>query len=93
MPAITDTRAAILLSGANGFIATWAVDILLRRGYSVRAVVRAEAKGKHLLGTYKSYGDKLQVCIVGDIAKVLSSYSEFVPALILTLHIIGWGFR
>jgi nucleoside-diphosphate-sugar epimerase len=70
MPAITNSSATILVSGANSFIATWAVDILLKRGYSVRAAVRAEAKGKHLLETYKSYGHKLYLSIVGDIANV-----------------------
>jgi nucleoside-diphosphate-sugar epimerase len=32
----------VLVSGANGFIASHIVDILLERGYNVRGTVRAE---------------------------------------------------
>lgn len=67
MPAITDSSATILVTGASGFIGTWVVDNLLRGGYKVRAAVRNEAKSKHLLEMYKSYGDKLEFCVVGDI--------------------------
>ena len=72
MPAITSftSSTTVLVSGANGFVGTWIVDTLLKRGYKVRAAVRAEARGTHLLEKFKAYGDKLQLCVVGDIVKV-----------------------
>ena len=71
MPTLTSKPSnTILLSGANGFIGTWIVDTLLKRGYSVRAAVRTEARGAHLLETFKAYGEKLQLCVIGDIAEV-----------------------
>lgn len=78
MPAIitASNTATILVSGANGFLATWIVGDLLKKGYSVRAAVRTEHKGRHLLDLYKSYGDKLQLAIVGDIAKVRHPFSR-----------------
>ncbi|KZT29949.1 D-lactaldehyde dehydrogenase [Neolentinus lepideus HHB14362 ss-1] len=69
MPALTSTNATILVTGANGFLGAWIVEKLLERGYSVRAAVRNQAKGQHLLATNKAYGEKLQICTVGDIGK------------------------
>ncbi|KAJ3713716.1 hypothetical protein DFJ43DRAFT_1134922 [Lentinula guzmanii] len=68
MPAL-DTNTTILVSGANGFLATWIIDILLKRGYTVRAAVRTEAKGQHLMNQFKSYEErgKIELITVGDI--------------------------
>ncbi|PBK74752.1 NAD(P)-binding protein [Armillaria solidipes] len=68
MPAVTDTNTIVLVTGANGFVGTWIVGDLLKGGYSVRAAVRNEGRGKHLLDIYKSYGDKLKLVAVGDIS-------------------------
>lgn len=72
MPALSaiSSTPTILITGASGFIGTWTVGVLLQRGYKVRAAVRSEAKGNHLLETYKQYGDKLQLHVVGDITRV-----------------------
>ncbi|KAI0344819.1 D-lactaldehyde dehydrogenase [Trametopsis cervina] len=66
MPAITDKGSNILVTGANGFIGTWIVGDLLERGYNVRAAVRSEDKGRHLLDIYKKYENKLKLIAVGD---------------------------
>ncbi|KAK0464594.1 D-lactaldehyde dehydrogenase [Desarmillaria tabescens] len=71
MPAVTDINSTVLVTGANGFIGTWIVGHLLIGGYSVRAAVRNEGRGKHLLDIYKSYGDKLKLYAIGDISKEL----------------------
>lgn len=54
----------------NGFIAVWVVRTLLEKGFAVRGTVRSAAKGEHLKKTFASYGDKFEIVVVGDIAKV-----------------------
>lgn len=68
MPAVTFGK--VLVTGANGYIAVWVVKNLLEQGFSVRGTVRSESKGTHLKEVFKSYGDKLEVVVVEDIAKV-----------------------
>lgn len=70
MPAITS--GLVLVSGANGYLGVWLVDTLLRKGYSVRGVVRSADKGEHLSKLFASYGSKFELCIVKDITAVRS---------------------
>jgi uncharacterized protein YbjT (DUF2867 family) len=72
MPVIA-AGANVLVSGANGYIATWLVRTLLEHGYAVRGTVRAEAKGAFLVDMFKSYADKLKLVVVEDIAKVCTT--------------------
>ncbi|EED86030.1 predicted protein [Postia placenta Mad-698-R] len=65
MPTISSGK--VLVTGANGFVATWVVYSLLEHGYSVRASVRSEGKGAHLCKIFASYGDKFELAIVPDI--------------------------
>jgi len=58
------TSGKVLVTGANGFVATWIVSYLLQKDYSVRAQVRSEEKGKHLKS---QFGDKLEIIVVSDI--------------------------
>ncbi|XP_020580078.1 cinnamoyl-CoA reductase 1-like [Phalaenopsis equestris] len=46
----TDRRKRVCVTGANGFIGSWIVKLLLERGYTVHGTVRSldEAKCKHL---------------------------------------------
>lgn len=69
MPAITP-GSKVLVTGANGYVAVWVVKTLLERGFSVRSAVRSEGKAGHLRKLFSSYGDKHEVFIVEDIAKV-----------------------
>jgi len=75
MPAV-EKGAKVLVSGANGFLAMWVVRILLERGFSVRGTVRSADKGKHVIEyfTLLGYGDKIDVVVVEDIAKVSEYY-------------------
>lgn len=44
--------------------------MLLQKGYKVRGAVRSEGSGHYLSETYKEYGDKFHLQIVGDLTKV-----------------------
>ncbi|KAF9651439.1 D-lactaldehyde dehydrogenase, partial [Thelephora ganbajun] len=68
MPVIAP-GSKVLVTGANGFAAIHIVDVLLKRGYSVRATIRSESKGTHLRKIFGKYGDKLELVVVPDITK------------------------
>ncbi|KAG7448146.1 D-lactaldehyde dehydrogenase [Guyanagaster necrorhizus] len=68
MPSIS-SPSKVLVSGANGYIATWIVRALLERGYAVRGTVRSLVKGEHLKNTFKSYSNQLEIVVVDDITK------------------------
>ncbi|TFK63059.1 D-lactaldehyde dehydrogenase [Pluteus cervinus] len=66
--------ALVLVTGANGYVASWVVHNLLHKGFSVRATVRSHGKGKHFAeeGSWsKPFFDdgKLEVVVVEDITK------------------------
>ncbi|CAL1708191.1 unnamed protein product [Somion occarium] len=67
MPTVTSGK--VLVTGANGYVATWIIKTLLEKGYSVRGAVRSEAKGAHTRNLFASYGDKFELCVVEDITK------------------------
>jgi uncharacterized protein YbjT (DUF2867 family) len=94
MPAITDTNSTVLVTGANGFLATWIVGDLLARGYSVHAAVRSEDKGQNLLKIYASYGHKLKLFAIGpDMSAVGTCFNVWIRFdLMLTMQnlTIGW---
>ena len=69
MPVIAP-GSKVLVTGANGFAAIHIVDVLLKKGYSVRATIRSESKGTYLKKIFGKYGDKLELVIVPDVAKV-----------------------
>ena len=91
MPAIAP-GSKVLVTGANGFAAIHIVDVLLKKGYSVRATIRSESKGTHLRKVFGKYGDKLELVVVPDITEVSQIQP---PSDDLTLRdwILGWRFR
>lgn len=78
MPAVTSGK--VLVTGANGYIAFWVVKGLLEAGYSVRGTVRSESKVKYIKDYFKSYGDKLEVVVVEDIANVMPLFCCSLPS-------------
>ena len=42
--ATTDQKGAVLVTGGPGFLAKWTILELLRRGYAVRATLRAASR-------------------------------------------------
>ncbi|KAJ7477983.1 D-lactaldehyde dehydrogenase [Mycena galericulata] len=58
----------VLVSGANGYIATWIVQTLLEKGFSVRGAVRSADKGNHLLELFGTkYPGKFETVVIPDI--------------------------
>jgi nucleoside-diphosphate-sugar epimerase len=57
----------VLLTGANGFVGSHVLDQLLSRGFSVRSVVRSEAKAQQVLSDFPNWGSKLDFGAVRDI--------------------------
>lgn len=57
----------ILLTGASGFVATHTLDILLKRGYTVKATFRSQDKADYISNKFK--GKPVETVIVEDIAK------------------------
>ncbi|KAF8601901.1 NAD-P-binding protein [Ceratobasidium sp. AG-I] len=68
MPFI-NSPAKILLTGANGYFATYAVKDLLERGYTVVGTVRSEKKGEELVKLYTQYAGRFSYAVVPDIIK------------------------
>ncbi|QKX60077.1 uncharacterized protein TRUGW13939_07219 [Talaromyces rugulosus] len=91
MPALSGPPFLILVTGANGFVGTWIVHHLLENGYSVRAAVRTKEKGQYLLETFKSYGTKLQLTIVGNMTEegVFNGAVQGVDGIIHTASPVG----
>ncbi|KAK7456481.1 hypothetical protein VKT23_010731 [Stygiomarasmius scandens] len=86
MPVIQNpTESTILVTGSNGFLATWIVDNLLKRGYNVRASVRNANKGKHLQEIFKSFGNRLQIFPTGDMSKA-GAFDEAVKGVDGIIH-------
>ncbi|KAJ7887784.1 hypothetical protein B0H14DRAFT_3856161 [Mycena olivaceomarginata] len=57
----------IFVTGASGFLGSHVILQLLENGYRVRAVARGP-KADHLKSTYASYGDRVDVVKITDIA-------------------------
>ena len=67
----------VLLTGANGYIAAWAVSQALEQGFSVRGTVRSQEKAALLKEALKEFGDKAEFVVVNDITAVRFVISVF----------------
>jgi nucleoside-diphosphate-sugar epimerase len=61
--------AKVLVTGANGYLATWVVKKYLEAGYSVRGTVRSLSKSAFLKDQFAHYGDRFELVVVEDITK------------------------
>jgi nucleoside-diphosphate-sugar epimerase len=81
----TGPGTRVLVSGANGYIATWLVRILLEQGYAVRGTVRSLEKNLFLGDLFKSYGEKFELVVVEDIVKE-EAFDEAVKGIDAIIH-------
>jgi nucleoside-diphosphate-sugar epimerase len=61
--------AKVLVTGANGYLATWVVKKYLEAGFSVRGTVRSLSKSVFLKDKFAHYGDRFELVVVEDITK------------------------
>jgi len=61
--------AKVLVTGADGYLATWATKKYLEAGYSVRGTVRSLSKSAFLNDKFACYGDRFELVVVEDITK------------------------
>jgi nucleoside-diphosphate-sugar epimerase len=61
--------AKVLITGANGYLATWVTKKYLEAGYSVRGAVRSLSKSAFLKDKFGHYGDRFELVVVEDITK------------------------
>ncbi|KAJ7618767.1 D-lactaldehyde dehydrogenase [Roridomyces roridus] len=83
MPAVQSGK--VLVSGANGFVATWVVKSFLDAGFSVRGTVRSAEKGQHLETVFGLFGDKFELIIVPDITAT-GAFDEAVKGVDAIAH-------
>jgi nucleoside-diphosphate-sugar epimerase len=57
----------VLLTGANGYLGLHILSELLLKGYSVRNIVRSQAKADQILDTFGSYAEQMDFGLVPDI--------------------------
>lgn len=59
----------VLVTGASGYIASWACQLLLEGGFKVRGTVRSKEKGDYLSGIFQKFENKWSYVVVEDIEK------------------------
>ncbi|TFK96039.1 NAD-binding protein, partial [Pterulicium gracile] len=76
--------ATILVTGANGYIASWIVKSLLEKGYRVRGTVRTPEKADTLRELFKDDA-KLEIVVVEDICRT-GAFDEAVKGVHGVVH-------
>ncbi|PYH80260.1 NAD dependent epimerase/dehydratase [Aspergillus uvarum CBS 121591] len=56
----------VLLTGANGFVASHILSILIERGYAITATVRSQKKADDILQTHPEWKGKVDFIVVAD---------------------------
>jgi nucleoside-diphosphate-sugar epimerase len=77
--------AKVLVTGANGYLATWVVKKYLETGYSVRGTVRSLSRSAFLKDKFAHYGDRFELAAVEDIAKD-GAFDEAIRGVDVIVH-------
>ncbi|KAI0262299.1 D-lactaldehyde dehydrogenase [Gloeopeniophorella convolvens] len=77
--------AKVLVTGANGYLAAWAVKKYLEEGYAVRGTVRSVTKSAFLNDIFAEYGDRFELVVVEDITKE-GAFDEAVKGVSAIAH-------
>ena len=76
----------VLVTGANGYLATWATKKYLEAGHSVRGTVRSLSQSAFLNDKFACYGDHFELVVVEDITKD-GAFDEAVKGVDAIAHI------
>lgn len=84
--AVVEPRSKVLVTGANGYLATWILRTLLEQGYAVKGAVRSAPKGEYLKKLFEQYGVAFSYIVIGDMAKegAFDSHVQDVQAVLHT---------
>lgn len=77
---MTASGKLVLVTGANGFIATHILQTLLQGGYYVRGVVRSQASADAVLKTFPENSGSLSVVVVPDMT-ITGAFDEAVKGV------------
>ncbi|KAJ9420055.1 hypothetical protein QL093DRAFT_2564492 [Fusarium oxysporum] len=83
---MTGSGKLVLVTGANGFIATHVLQNLLQGGYHVRGVVRSQASADAVLETFPEYSRSLSVIVVPSMT-IAGAFDQAVKDVDAVLHI------
>jgi nucleoside-diphosphate-sugar epimerase len=78
----------VLVSGANGFIASHIVDILLERGYNVRGTVRTEKPWLNQFFETK-YGEGRFETVIVSAIEYNSAFDEAAKGVSGFIHVVS----
>ena len=67
--AVITSPSKVLVTGANGYIASWLVSSLLEKGYSARGTLRSLSKAAFFQEKHKeaTASGRLEFCVVDDL--------------------------
>ncbi|CAH0036580.1 unnamed protein product [Clonostachys rhizophaga] len=82
---MTAVGKLVLVTGANGFIATHILQTLLQGGYHVRGVVRSQSSADAVLKTFPDNSGSLSVVVVPDMT-ITGAFDEAVKGIDAVLH-------
>ncbi|KAH7200998.1 hypothetical protein BKA60DRAFT_600865 [Fusarium oxysporum] len=83
---MTGSDRLVLVTGANGFIATHVLQNLLQGGYRVRGVVRSQASADAVLETFPEHSGSLSVIVVPSMT-IAGAFDQAVKDVDAVLHI------
>lgn len=84
------SNSVILVTGANGYIASHVVDILLKQGYRVRGTVRAEKPWLNKLFGDRHGEGKFETVLVPSL-EAQGAYDEAVRGVAGIVHVVSFA--
>ncbi|EAW09047.1 NAD dependent epimerase/dehydratase [Aspergillus clavatus NRRL 1] len=78
----------VLLTGANGFVASHILSILIERGFAVTATVRSQAKADDIITTHPSWKGKITFALVSDFTSQQPFDELFANTTVPFTHVI-----
>ncbi|KAF4617262.1 hypothetical protein D9613_005668 [Agrocybe pediades] len=86
MPPIESNKSKrVLVTGANGYIASWVVKTLLEQGFTVLGAVRTQEKGDEVIDMFKKHTDRLEIVVIEDMTKD-GAFDEAIKRVDAVLH-------